>query len=107
MWILRLFELLPASLEPDRPVVIPTAAAGVLEKARLDREQLLALTESLEITGPLELPQLLPAFDHSGDEALGIAMVSALERSKSRTSLRPDVLRPRLAKYPEAVQTRG
>ena len=32
--------------------------------------------------GPLELPRLLRAFDHDGDEALGLSMVAALERSK-------------------------
>jgi putative heme-binding domain-containing protein len=34
-------------------------------------------------------------------------MIDALERSKGRTSVRADVLRPRLAKYPESVRTRG
>ena len=102
-----LFDLLRTSLEPAQPVSIRVAAAGVLEKARLGREQLLTLAELLERTGPLELPRLLPAFDHGSDEALGFAMIAALQQSKGRSSVRADILRPRLAKYPESVQKQG
>ncbi len=102
-----LFDLLRTSLEPAQPVSVRVAAAGVLEKARLDREQLVRLTESLAHAGPLELPRLLPAFDRGSDEALGVEMLAALERSNGRSSVRADILRPRLAKYPESVQKRG
>jgi putative membrane-bound dehydrogenase-like protein len=102
-----LFDLLRTGLEPTQPVSIRVAAAGVLEKARLEHEQLMTLAEVLERSGPLELPRLLPAFDQGSDEALGLAMIAALQQSKGRSSVRPDVLRPRLAKYPEAVQKKG
>ncbi len=102
-----LFDLLSASLAPDQPAAIRVAAAGVVARVRLDRAQLSALARTLESSGPLELPRLLPAFDSGSDEALGFEMLAALERSKGRASLRPDVLRPRLAKYPAAVQQRG
>jgi putative heme-binding domain-containing protein len=36
-----------------------------------------------------------------------MALVSALSEAAARTSVRPDVLRPRLAKYSPAVQQRG
>jgi putative membrane-bound dehydrogenase-like protein len=101
------FALLRASLEPDRPASIRAAAAGVLERARLDRDQLSTLTASLEKAGPMEVPRLLPAFDNAADEALGLQMLAALERSPGRSSLRGDNLRPRLAKYPAAVQKQG
>ncbi len=102
-----LFELLRTSLEPAQPVSIRVAAAGVLEKAALDRSQLMALAGLLERAGPLELPRLLPAFDRGSDEALGFEMLAAIQRSKGRTSVRGEILRPRLAKYPESVQRRG
>ena len=57
--------------------------------------------------GPLELPRLLRAFDADGDETLGLTLVAALERASSRASLRPDLLKPRLAKYPASVQARA
>jgi putative membrane-bound dehydrogenase-like protein len=101
------FDLLRSGLEPARPISIRVAAAAVFEKAHLDRKQLLDLTASLANTGPLELPRLLPVFDRGSDEALGLAMLAALQGSKGRSSIRPDILRPRLAKYPESVQQKG
>ena len=102
-----LFDLLRSGLEPAQPISIRVAAAAVLEKAPLERKQLLDLTGLLANTGPLELPRLLPAFDRGSDEALGLAMLAALQGSKGRSSIRPDILRPRLAKYPESVQQKG
>ena len=102
-----LFDLLRSGLEPAQPISIRVAAAAVLEKAPLERKQLLDLTGLLWNTGPLELPRLLPAFDRGSDEALGLAMLAALQGSKGRSSIRPDILLPRLAKYPESVQQKG
>jgi putative membrane-bound dehydrogenase-like protein len=101
------FELLRSALGPAQPSALRATAAGVLEKSKLSREQLLMLTDCLQSAGPLELPRLLPAFDNAGDETLGLAMISALKESKGRSNLRPDVLRPRLAKYPESVKKQG
>jgi putative heme-binding domain-containing protein len=83
------------------------AAATVVERATFDRPQLLALTAVLRTSGPLELPRLLPAFDHGSDEALGLGMLAALAEATGRSNVRPEVLRPRLAKYPETVRARG
>jgi putative membrane-bound dehydrogenase-like protein len=102
-----LFELLRASLDPSNPVMIRVAAASVIEKATLDRPQLVKLTQSLDTLGPLELPRVLRAFDNGSDEALGLGMIAVLTQSKARSSVRADVLRPRLAKYPTSVQTAG
>jgi putative heme-binding domain-containing protein len=61
----------------------------------------------LKSSGPLELPHLLAPFDHSTDDAVGLALVAALSESTARSSVRPDALRPRLAKYSATVQQRG
>jgi putative membrane-bound dehydrogenase-like protein len=103
----HLFDLLRKSLEPAQKVSVRAAAANVLEKAKLNREQFVMLVQVLETTGPLELPRLLPAFDNATDEALGLEMIAALTRSKGRSSVRADILRPRLAKYPASVQKQG
>jgi putative membrane-bound dehydrogenase-like protein len=103
----ELFDLLRGSLDPAKPVATRVAAAAVLEKARLDREQLAALAVLIEAAGPLELPRLLPAFDQGSDEALGLAFVAALGKSRGRSNLRADALRPRLAKYPDSVRKQG
>jgi putative membrane-bound dehydrogenase-like protein len=102
-----LFDLLRASLEPARPVSVRLGACAVLEKAKLNREQLRALAGVLEAAGPLELPRLLTAFDNASDEALGLEMIAAVGKSKGRSSVRADALRPRLAKYPESVRKQG
>ncbi len=101
------FALLRASLDPGQPVALRSAAAAIVEKARFDRDQLQALIDVVRQAGPIELPRLLPAFDQSADETLGLAMLAALEQAPGRSNVRPDVLRPRLAKYPPAVQARG
>ena len=102
-----LFALLTGSLAPSAPATTRLAAAAVLEKAALDRAQLLSLAASLKSSGPLELPHLLPAFDRGSDDDVGGAMVAALSDATARSSVRPDVLRPRLAKYSPAIQQRG
>ena len=102
-----LFTQLRASLDGAQPAPIRVAAAGVLERSHLDRDQLRTLAEMLRDCGPLELPRLLAAFDQGSDEALGLEMLAALSTAKARSSVRADMLRPRLAKYPAAVQARG
>ncbi len=101
------FELLQTSLEPARPAPLRASAAAVLQKARLDRRQLIALARSLETAGPLELARLVVAFENSGDEEVGLALVAGLDRSKARSTVRAEILRPALAKYPAPVQRAG
>ena len=100
----EVFELLTSSLDSAKPVGTRLAAAGVLARARLDAAQLRAMIGVIERTGPLELPRLLRVFDHASDESLGLALVAALRTSKARSSVRADVLRPRLEKYPATVR---
>ncbi len=102
-----LFELVRTSLEPAQPASLRAAAAAVVARASLDRSQLLALARALEVAGPLDLPSLLQAFGNSGDEEVGLAMIAALGRSKARSSLRAEALRPRLEKYPDSVKKAG
>ena len=103
----ELFDLLRASVQPARSASLRTAAAGVIEKAKLDRNQLLTLTDVIKTAGPLELPRLLSPFDNASDEALGLELIAALKQSNGRSSVRADMLRPRLAKYPASVQKQG
>jgi len=102
-----LLSFVCANVEPSKPVMTRNAAAGVLARARLQDDQLLGLTETVKAAGPLETPRLLSAFDHSTNGAVGLKLVAALKESKSRSGLRPEVLKPLLAKYPAAVQEQG
>ena len=67
---------LPASISPASSnscapewnlgarLTVRSTAAGILEKATLDRAQLMSLTSSLRNAGPLELPRLIRAVRH-------------------------------------------
>jgi putative membrane-bound dehydrogenase-like protein len=104
----ELFALVRSNLAPTEPAALRGLAANVLERVRLDHAQLAALVPALETMGPLEAPRVLQAFAAPTvvpDEALGLALVAALGRSKTRSSLRGDVLRTQLERYPESVKT--
>jgi len=53
------------------------------------------------------MTKLLTGFEHSKSEAVGLKLVSALKEAKGLSSLRADVIKGVLAKYPESVQERG
>ncbi|MDQ3938646.1 MAG: dehydrogenase, partial [Chloroflexota bacterium] len=101
------FQLLLDSLQPAQPASLRMLAAGIVERTTFARDQILALAATIEHAGPLEVSRLLPAFDQTSDEAVGLALVTALERSAGRSSVRADLLRPRLANYPASVRERG
>jgi putative membrane-bound dehydrogenase-like protein len=100
------FELLRTSLLPTSSSSARAAAASAVERAKLDRVQALQLLPLIQTAGPLELPRLLQAFTTAAgsDEADGRALIETLERAGARASLRPEIVRPRLTNYPDAVK---
>ena len=101
------FEFLTAQLDAERPVAVRLAAVEVLSKAKLDRPQLLALAGALRDVGPLEVDRLLAAFEQTTDAEVGLEVVAALDDSPGLSALRAETLKPRLAKYPAAVQAQA
>ena len=101
------FELLRTALRPSEEPAVRMTAAAVLEKSTLDADQLMALADLVQSAGPLEIARLLPPFDRGSDERVGLRLIDALERARSRAALRPDMIRPRLARYPDSVRRRG
>lgn len=102
-----IFELLKTGLEPNGSVAVRTTAASLLERSPLDGPQLRSLTSALATAGPLELPRLVRAYANGNDESTGLALIAAVKQSKVRSSVRADVLRPVLSKYPESVRKEG
>ncbi|MGH9308621.1 MAG: HEAT repeat domain-containing protein, partial [Vicinamibacterales bacterium] len=102
-----LFALVGRGLASSQSLPVRAAAATVVEKAKFSEPQLMALVETLEDVGPLELPRVLGAFANTGAEPLGLALVSRLEKSSARSSVRADLLRAVVAKYPDSVKQRG
>jgi putative heme-binding domain-containing protein len=99
-----IFDFLRSHLDSEQPVAVRSAAAEVLAKAKLNSEQLLALTDALKNVGPMEMDRLLDAFAASTDDKVGQSLLSALKASSARSSLRVETLKPRLAKFSPAVQ---
>jgi putative membrane-bound dehydrogenase-like protein len=98
------FAFLTARLAPDMPPLARLEAADALGGARLDEGQLKALAGLVARAGALELPRLLPAFEHAKDPAVGGRLVAALGQSPGLTGITPDGLRRALRAYPEAVR---
>jgi putative heme-binding domain-containing protein len=101
------FDFLRAQLASTEPVMVRSAAAGILGKAILSRAQLRELADTIKTSGPLEVPRLLSAFDHSTDEAVGQTLLAALKQSPGLSSLRPETLQPHLTNFPAQVQSEG
>jgi putative membrane-bound dehydrogenase-like protein len=101
------FAMLQKALGPTEPAALRLAAAASFARARLDESQLLALTAAIPTAGPMELPRLLPAFDQSADPVIGAALLDALSQATGRSNVPADLLRPRLARYPESIRRRG
>jgi putative heme-binding domain-containing protein len=99
----EMFQLLITHLTPEHHVAERSAAAYVLSRAELSKEQLNSLTYSLKTAGPLELDRVLDAYARSSDDDIGTKLVQALRSAPGRSNLRAESLRPRLAKFGPAV----
>jgi putative heme-binding domain-containing protein len=99
-----LFEFLKARLDAALPPLTRLAAATALGNARLNDEQLLALTKVVAEMGSLELPRLLAAFERSHNARVGEKLVEALGRSPGLSTLTGEVLRQTVRDYPDAVR---
>jgi putative heme-binding domain-containing protein len=102
-----MLAFLSANVDSSKPVMMRSAAVGVLTKSKLSEDQLLALADTIKGVGPLEMTKLLTAFEKSKSEAVGTKLVAALKEAKGLSSLRADVLTTLLAKYPATVQEQG
>ena len=100
----KLVAFLLEQLNDDRTVSERLDAADILARAKLDKAGLLKVVEAIKSSGPLEVDKLLNAFETCKDETIGRALIQALGQSKAKSGLRPETLRPRLAKFgPEVV----
>jgi putative membrane-bound dehydrogenase-like protein len=102
-----MFAFLCANVDSSKPVMMRSAAVSVLTKSKFNEEQLLTLTETIKNAGPLEMTKLLTAFEKSKSEAVGLKLLASLKEAKGLSSLRPDVLKTLLTKYPATVQDQG
>jgi putative membrane-bound dehydrogenase-like protein len=100
----KLLDFLLANVHATKPWAIRNNAASVLSRAKLDRDELLKLSDSMRDAGPAELTKLLTPFETSSDEAVGLSLVKNLNAAKAISSVRAEVLKPVIEKYPEDVR---
>jgi putative membrane-bound dehydrogenase-like protein len=98
------FDFLLARLDREQPVADRAAAADVLARAKLTSEQLTALAAAFAKVAPTDADRLLEAFAQSSDGKVGETLIAALKTAPARTSLRPEFIKPRLAKFGPNVQ---
>ncbi|MBS0203908.1 MAG: HEAT repeat domain-containing protein [Planctomycetes bacterium] len=98
-----LFSLLLSNLGEQASVSTRSAAVESLTKSRLTVEQLAELANIIPSVGPLELNRLLGAFETATDEAVGRKLIAGLKKSPVLTSLRVDMVKLRIAKFPPTV----
>jgi putative heme-binding domain-containing protein len=98
------FEFARSHLSLETSVSRRGSAADVLSRAKLTPTQLITLTDSMKSVGPMEMNRLLSAFEQQDNEQVGLALVSAFKNASALSSLRPESLKPALAKFGAAVQ---
>ena len=98
------FQFAVTFLEPGKPAPTRAIALDLLSRAGLDDERLLALARALPKLSPVDVAKLLPAFEKSRDEDVGLKLVEALRLDKIRPGVRAEIVKPVLDKYPKAVR---
>lgn len=79
-------------------------AAAAAAKMKLNEEQLLQLAYHVRSVGPVELPQLLAAFETSTNSAVGQQLIGSLKVSGAIKWVSAEQLKKHLSKYPPEVK---
>lgn len=98
------FEFVRRHLSNDTPVTTRLAASDILARARLNAEQLVQLTESVQNAGPLEIERLLGAFAQTKSDEVGLKLTAALKQAVALANLRQEVLQKLLERYSPTVR---
>ena len=100
-----IFLLAQQSLDKERPPLERLFAVQLLATAPLSDAQLTQLAATLPQAGPLELPRLFNAFEHTQDMNVGKKLLAALEQSKSLASISADDVERVMKKFPAEIFT--
>ena len=99
-----MFDLLSQALVAEQSPIVSLTWARSLGDSSLSNPQLLALTQILPKLGPLAAARILKAFRKSQDEAVGLALVSALNNTAVNESEIARELTEILSGYPQTVR---
>lgn len=101
------FRFLRTHLHPQADPAHRRLAAAIVARTKLNDEQLNALTESVKLAGPLEIAPLLTAYEKATTEAVGQALLAALQQSSTLSSLTADQLQRAFGKFGEPIKTQA
>ncbi len=101
------FDLVLKHLSPDVNPTLRSLSVKALTRSQIARDQRAALLEALREVGPLEINALLPCFEEGAGDEMGQRLLASLRAAKARNSLRPEQLKPVLAKYSPTIQSEG
>ena len=87
------------------PATLRSDAAEILLNAKLNPSQGMEAVEQLPNASILDLEKLLPVFAKTAGEAVGLALLKALDTPTLRAAVRSEQLKPIFAAYPKTVQT--
>jgi putative membrane-bound dehydrogenase-like protein len=99
------FAMLTRLLESDGPIKERTEASRMLSKARLTAPQLRELASSIGELGPIELPEVMPAFYRSRDAEVGKNLVASLLTAPGVGNLSLPELKRTLTHFPPEVSS--
>jgi putative membrane-bound dehydrogenase-like protein len=97
------FSMLVGLLRSDRQIKERTEASRMLGKARLTSPQLRKLAGSIGNLGPIELPEVMPAFYRSRDAEVGKNLVASLLTAPGVGNLSLPELKRTLTHFPPEV----
>jgi putative membrane-bound dehydrogenase-like protein len=93
-----------ANTHRDKNGPVRAAAADLLTRGAVTAESLIALAAALKSANAMELTKLVGVFAKSTDTQVGLAFVAALRDAAVRPSIRVEMVKPILEKYPKPVQ---
>jgi hypothetical protein len=99
-----LFEFICKQFEPNHKPNIPGMAISALEKNKMVPNQLIRITELFAFISPVDMPRMVSLFEKSKEDAVGLALVKALQDPKVRPAVRLEQVKPILDKYGPKVQ---
>jgi putative heme-binding domain-containing protein len=100
------FELLmTACANPETEALSRMTIARILGNAKLSQKQLQQLTVLIAVSGPLELPLLLRAYEEAPEPFAGKELCKALLESPGTSNLSAWRLGKLFERYPEGVRT--
>ena len=99
--------MIRAHLLPEINPALRGLSVKALTRAEISPEQRPLLLEVIRDAGPLEINSLLVCFEAGASDELGKQLLASLRTAKARNSIRPEQLKPVLAKYSASIQTEG